>query len=1422
MTESFKGRTIERDKILKFVLNNNKGYISIQGNPGIGKSALISQFLKDLKPYIEIQNLQTVEYFIRRGTAQAKVEYLLNYLLRKTDELFSGGREVRVDGKEVWDLQQQLFSKWRLWGELNPDRKLLFLIDGLDEGVENDIVTYLPRETFDGVLFIYGSRPGGHKSIDDLWSHLPVEHHSKLELSGLCKADIRALIYEVVNKYEIERESQWVDAIENRSQGNPLYLKLLCDAMSNGLISLNDTQALPHTIDDYYKAILDRYAHDPDGDALLGALYTFAAARDYLTITHLGLINKLGDAKLQRIGSTLKEILYENPFTEHVLDYQLFHESFREYLLKEKKSQVNDASERIIDFCSSWKLYDALWEQRYPLEYYSEHLADSKKQGRSEDLISLIYDKEFIKTQQNILEHYGATANLYKNALQKASDLGRNENVYEAALCLIDLKYEEENDAPKIVALASKGEIELVLKRIESFGDSGDLKRKFNLYMLCLLELTLLESKDKSFSKSAIEKILNHFDENIPIDHEQLDWNNFFSSYLIFLMACEWKALGIDYSRVYKRTSAWNTDWVLSKAPYTEMQFEILYEAIALIGPEVDNYKLVGMKFVTTELVKLGKTQKAIEYLVHTNEPYEKCRLLLFISNQIFCLGKKEESEALMEEAVGIANSIEYEWIKGPLLGIISTFFYIQGRYDQSQFFVTSAFECICSIEIELDKSHALQKLIFELIKQEKIEDAYVFSNQLVDNINKSFVLSQISYQFFMHGKFEHSSKIIQEAIFFAKGTNYEYGRSPAYKNISTSLYLQGNLEMSSILMQEALECARNLRDDVDKAEALMIINSEIIKQGKYELSETLVNEVIECLKYIDKDWRKSAAFNNVCIELAKDKKISLALFCASSITDKRYRWSAYKVLSEELVKDGDFITTKKCINETLRESVGITMDFDKNKVLGNLVKKLINLGQLENASYCAFKISDEIEKANHLIYISSEMYKRKRFEESENLIVQAITTASGIIVENDKSIVLVKIMIEYVNQNKFKRALEVIETISDQYEKDRAIRFISLSLAKQRKFDEALDYARSLNKDFSERSLALKEISDELAKNQRIEESQFIFQEAFDCALSIEYDWLRMPIIIDFVSIMVRFGKIDQVLDFSRSIEGDDQSLKCLLLMKISSELLYQDKLELSRILIDEAIENARGISTDIIKISSLLEISTELAKQDKLDESLTIMEEALSYAKKTGERWCTYDGLKKLSIEFVSQGNYSIAEKIVLGIENSLLRYSYWELISQLIIEINGFDLALKNSSYFHSEEAKLYYLRAWAKAITVNDMTNELSNKAILVLSNDSSSLEYFMQVQAQNEILFGSISNIKVSRLNKTLNIQWFIDIILNFTKKETLLYTSTNLSEWISKISDMDDREEVELLARKVSKGKMSEEEFAERISSFFS
>jgi len=119
LTETFKGRTIEREKLLQFVSSKSKGYFSIQGNPGIGKSALIAQFFKDLHAHDKLKKLQVIEYFIRRGTQQAQVEYMFNYLIRRTDDFFAAGKEIRAEGKMIFDLQNQLFAKWRL--QLKPN-----------------------------------------------------------------------------------------------------------------------------------------------------------------------------------------------------------------------------------------------------------------------------------------------------------------------------------------------------------------------------------------------------------------------------------------------------------------------------------------------------------------------------------------------------------------------------------------------------------------------------------------------------------------------------------------------------------------------------------------------------------------------------------------------------------------------------------------------------------------------------------------------------------------------------------------------------------------------------------------------------------------------------------------------------------------------------------------------------------------------------------------------------------------------------------------------------------------------------------------------------------------------------------------------------------------------------------------------------
>jgi hypothetical protein len=868
LTETFKGRTFERNSLIQFVLKNSKGYFSIQGNPGIGKSALIAQFIKDLRVHPELKNIKVIEYFIRRGTQQAQVEYLLNYLIRCTDEVFEEGRDIRAEGKMVFDLQNQLFSKWHRWGEQNKGQQLLFLIDGLDEGVENNLVTYLPRENFKNILFIYGSRPGGHKSIDDLWAQLPVLNHTKLELAGLGIEDIRGLIYEVANKYEIDRESAWIDAVQLRSQGNPLYLKLLCDAIENGSISINDINALPKEINEYYKAILLRYAQDSvDGDALLAALFTFAAAKDYLTFAHLELINHLGPATLQRIGSTLKEVLYENPSTENVLDYQLFHESFREYLVRENQKQVIDATGRIIDFCINWKDLSGTWEQRYAFEHLASHLSESKKQHHHELLLELIYNQAYVNEQNKILKNFDSSTQLYQLGLLKASELDNFDNTLEAALCLVDLHYEEANDAPQIVKMIANGDIDLALKRIERFGgtDQEGIQRKFILYMLCLMEFTLFGSKDNPFKFVAIEKLLNHLDEHIPMYTYASYWDEFFPISAIVNICNNLKKLDKRFISILESR-------INQKYPFQKHVKSGLKNRISWLD------EIKWEKENAIELALNGNFNKAVECAESLEYSSDFVRCLCEISSIQFKNGYIDSAKSILEKSINFVEDqadIDKPYWTAVLLKEISIEMYNQSLHFESKQIMQKSIEwgidlideygfkfhfkeiidfyaligfndevaSCCLIMLKSrpgivyndERNELLCDITRCLINQNRLEDAKFLINEQIGNDFKVSLLSELSTAFWKNQNEKLADSAINEAIAISLQENKEKHLTAARARIIiTELVKQSKIE-------KAIQLAKNSENEIEN---LMLILENCMTIGeKNEANNLLIIE---------------------------------------------------------------------------------------------------------------------------------------------------------------------------------------------------------------------------------------------------------------------------------------------------------------------------------------------------------------------------------------------------------------------------------------------------------------------------------------------------------------------------------------------------------------------------------------------------
>ena len=364
LTETFKGRQEQIADLVHFCSGPSRGIRMIWGGPGIGKSALMARLVQILKWPEDVRlaelgeampkgsedhpvpaQFEVLEYMIRRGKFSANALFFLQNLCQRLDRIQKTGVPL---GKTVEDLRRNLTERLREISKNLQGRRFVLFIDGLDEGAEVDgLFESLPHEVPEGIVLLYASRnvPAVRYRV---WDHLDRERKQAMTLSGLESKDIRALLSEVVSKYEIEQD--YIDAVAARSQGNPLYLKLLATGLVEQDFALNAIEALPGNMSEIYDDALRRIREQEP--RALDLIRLLAEARSDLTnemmARLLGL--SLDDIK-HKVLAAAEELLHENDLTEDVDDYQLFHESLREYVRDQYPQDCQDQQYKLFEYC---------------------------------------------------------------------------------------------------------------------------------------------------------------------------------------------------------------------------------------------------------------------------------------------------------------------------------------------------------------------------------------------------------------------------------------------------------------------------------------------------------------------------------------------------------------------------------------------------------------------------------------------------------------------------------------------------------------------------------------------------------------------------------------------------------------------------------------------------------------------------------------------------------------------------------------------------------------------------------------------------------------------------------------------------------------------------------------------------------------
>jgi hypothetical protein len=277
-------------------------------------------------------------------------------------------------------------------------------------------------------------------------------------------------------------------------QIEPTYLRYIYDSLDLNAIHKDNISALPEGLIGMYEEAFSNEQNVSNSERFL----TFFAAWSLLKkeVSTLLMSDLLDWEECQVIDFlSVYTKWFNSPSSGK---YLLYHERLRVFFLQKISShQLNQTNQSIISKCqlALEQRNGDEWEV-YALEYLPSHLLVAAIQSESEGAVfkKLVYDTSYWNRQLEISKGYEWSKKMLNQTMTWAAKQNTDEFI-ECALNKIDLHHMEQNDAPRIVELVAQNDIETALQRIESFGgsDKEGLQRKFIIYMLCLMELTLLE-----------------------------------------------------------------------------------------------------------------------------------------------------------------------------------------------------------------------------------------------------------------------------------------------------------------------------------------------------------------------------------------------------------------------------------------------------------------------------------------------------------------------------------------------------------------------------------------------------------------------------------------------------------------------------------------------------------------------------------------------------------------------------------------------------------------------------------------------------------------------------------------------------------------------------------------------------------------
>ena len=357
---NFLGRDFVFTAINNFLNRYNRGYFTIIGLPGSGKSAIIAQYINQNNPP---ENRQVIYYNAElegKNQAEEFLKYICSQIIATFDQIsLPNLPDNATEGSWFLSLLLQQISE-----NLQPNQKLIIAIDSLN-CINSQLqppgtnIFYLPRYIPQGVYFLLSRRPFLSDN-SGLLIEAPVQSLHLADYPQENKQDIQNYIQSYINLSPECRDVPWkvstpnnvstlkswlnthqineaefITNLTNRSENNFMYVSQILTAITNNFYPQPSQLAtsFPPPLETYYQQHLEKMLGSQYEDFPLAVLKVLAQTTQPISVTDIANLLNTDEYDVEEVLEDWLEFLQVETISDSTT-YKFYHDNFRQWLIK--------------------------------------------------------------------------------------------------------------------------------------------------------------------------------------------------------------------------------------------------------------------------------------------------------------------------------------------------------------------------------------------------------------------------------------------------------------------------------------------------------------------------------------------------------------------------------------------------------------------------------------------------------------------------------------------------------------------------------------------------------------------------------------------------------------------------------------------------------------------------------------------------------------------------------------------------------------------------------------------------------------------------------------------------------------------------------------------------------------------------------